>query len=75
MDVDIEDGVAAMDVFCGIGIDGKRVGKKVVNVVSVEWRAEELEFCTGIYVGKACEKFTTPSKMKIWNGEIIISLN
>lgn len=43
MDVDIEDGVAAMDVFCGIGIDGKRVGKKVVNVVSVEWRAEELE--------------------------------
>lgn len=41
MDVDIEGGVAAMDVFCGIGIDGKRVGKKVVNVVSVEWRVEE----------------------------------
>jgi hypothetical protein len=43
VDVDIEDGVAAMEVFCGIGIDGKRVGKKVVNVMSVEWRAEELE--------------------------------
>lgn len=41
VDVDIEGGVAAMDVFCGIGIDGKRVGKKVVNVVSVEWRVEE----------------------------------